>query len=525
MNKPQQNSKAPSDPEREADGPSPVQAEAEGGRAPQETHNEEDPDKSDEANLDKGGSEKSSSDKSGLGESGLGESGLDKSGLDESRLDESGPDKPQSHENTPEKGVAGGDEDEPGESAEAQADVGFEDAGGTAASEVAAGEPAGESTDASPGEPVTALVEALRQGEGDDGDEGGERNEEAEGENGDGDAQAAPSPRELAKLVESLPGDRWDDLRGVEGWASPRVMALVESLLFVSNKPLRIRDVVALLEDVEVIEVQRAFKQLRQQRQDSGIVLSRVAGGYVWTTHPQHATWIQRFLQAKPVRLTRPQLETLAVVAYRQPLTRPEVELVRGVDCQTTLRALAERDLVTVVGRTDDPGRPLLYGTTVYFLEFFGISALSELPPLEDFTELSEGTQNMLRERMGPEEAELLSAQVMALGAKRGPVPLEAEPADCPARVSRPSPMQMELGADLGAKGETAAGAGDASASASDSASSSSSADPGDRAFADAATVLFERAGRFGSSLPPALVGVNELIPEPPATEVEVEDE
>ncbi len=100
------------------------------------------------------------------------------------------------------------------------------------------------------------------------------------------------------------------------------------------------------------------------------------------------APYVARALGAKPVRLSRPAVETLAIVAYRQPVTRSEVEELRGVECGGVLRSLVSRGLVGTVGRTDDPGRPLLYGTTTGFLSFFGLGDLSDLPTLRDLREM-----------------------------------------------------------------------------------------------------------------------------------------
>ncbi len=107
-------------------------------------------------------------------------------------------------------------------------------------------------------------------------------------------------------------------------------------------------------------------------------------------------------MQAKPVKLTRAQIETLSIVAYRQPITRPEIDDVRGVDSGSALKVLLERNLVRMIGRKDEPGRPLLYGTTTGFLEFFGLRSLRELPALREYTELSPESQaTLLREMAG----------------------------------------------------------------------------------------------------------------------------
>ena len=111
--------------------------------------------------------------------------------------------------------------------------------------------------------------------------------------------------------------------------------------------------------------------------------LVRVAGGYQLRTLAEHGPWIRRLLGGKPPRLSRALLETLAIVAYRQPVTKAAIERIRGVDSDYTVRTLLHRRLVTELGRSEAPGRPILYGTGFDFLERFGLTSLEELPPLD----------------------------------------------------------------------------------------------------------------------------------------------
>jgi segregation and condensation protein B len=120
----------------------------------------------------------------------------------------------------------------------------------------------------------------------------------------------------------------------------------------------------------------------RAERDRRGIHLVEVAGGYQFRTDPRHAEWVRRLFQQKPWRLTRATLETLAIVAYKQPITRAEIEAIRGVDADSVLASLLSRKLVKIVGRKDVIGRPLLYGTTRQFLEVFGLRDLASLPAL-----------------------------------------------------------------------------------------------------------------------------------------------
>ncbi|HZW90189.1 MAG TPA: SMC-Scp complex subunit ScpB [Myxococcaceae bacterium] len=173
--------------------------------------------------------------------------------------------------------------------------------------------------------------------------------------------------------------------------SSERVRTVVESLLFVTDKPVTL-DQLHEATGVEKPRIEEALAQLREIHRDdaSGIVLTEVAGGWQFRTDPESGEFVRRFLRVKPHRLTRAALETLAIVAYRQPVTRPEIEDVRGVDSGAVVKALLERRLVKILGKKDEVGRPILYGTTREFLEFFALKDLSALPTLREFHELSE---------------------------------------------------------------------------------------------------------------------------------------
>ena len=117
---------------------------------------------------------------------------------------------------------------------------------------------------------------------------------------------------------------------------------------------------------------------------------------------------MRRLLQIRPQRLTRPALETLAVIAYRQPVTRPEIEDIRGVDCGAVLKALLERKLIKILGKKEEPGHPLLYGSTREFLEFFNLKNLASLPTLREFQELSEEHRQIVEEQTGKPADEIV---------------------------------------------------------------------------------------------------------------------
>jgi segregation and condensation protein B len=173
--------------------------------------------------------------------------------------------------------------------------------------------------------------------------------------------------------------------------SADRVRTVVESLLFVTDKPVTL-DQLHEATGIDRQRLEEALAQLREIHRDevSGIVLTEVAGGWQFRTEPESGEFVRRFLRVKPHRLTRAALETLAIIAYRQPVTRPEIEDVRGVDSGAVVKALLERRLIKILGKKDEVGRPILYGTTREFLEFFALKDLSALPTLREFHELSE---------------------------------------------------------------------------------------------------------------------------------------
>jgi len=139
-------------------------------------------------------------------------------------------------------------------------------------------------------------------------------------------------------------------------------------------------------------EVQQALEELAREYIEGGrgILLTEVAGGWQFRTRPENGALLRSFFQAKPARMSKPSLETLAIVAYRQPITRVEIDEIRGVDSGGVLKTLLEKNLVRIVGKKDEPGRPMLYGSTQEFLELFQLKGLKDLPTLKDFRELEE---------------------------------------------------------------------------------------------------------------------------------------
>jgi segregation and condensation protein B len=160
------------------------------------------------------------------------------------------------------------------------------------------------------------------------------------------------------------------------------IPAAIEALLFVSAEPVAAQQLAAVL-DISISAVEQGLKQLDDELQMRGLRLQRHGGRLQLTTAPQMAEIVERFLGLEATsRLSRAALETLALVAYQQPVTRPYIEGVRGVSSDGVMKSLLGKGLVQEVGRAEGPGRPILYGTTPDFLQHFGLNSLTELPPL-----------------------------------------------------------------------------------------------------------------------------------------------
>jgi len=176
------------------------------------------------------------------------------------------------------------------------------------------------------------------------------------------------------------------------------LVAVLEALLFVSGEPIPVARLATVI-GVSKAEIEQALDLLSQQlAQDArGIQLVKLAGGYRLVTKPDYAPWLKRLDKAKAAqKLSRSALESLAIIAYKQPLVRSEIEVIRGVETSGVLRTLLERKLVRIVGRKEVPGRPIMYGTTKFFLEHFGLQDITQLPPLREFKELGEAEQALL---------------------------------------------------------------------------------------------------------------------------------
>lgn len=176
--------------------------------------------------------------------------------------------------------------------------------------------------------------------------------------------------------------------------------SVVESLVFVADSPLSAVQI-GRAAHAKKAEIEELLEELREEYRGRGIELAEVGGGWQLRTPAVNAPFVRSLVSARPVRLTRAQLETLAIISYRQPVTRPEVDEIRGVDSGSALKILLDRNLVRILGKKEEAGRPMIYGTTAHFLEFFGMKALSDLPTLKEFSELSDESKVLFERRLG----------------------------------------------------------------------------------------------------------------------------
>lgn len=164
---------------------------------------------------------------------------------------------------------------------------------------------------------------------------------------------------------------------------------IIEAILFVSDKPVSIATLKEVLKDIEPTELRSCMEELNNEYNSSNrsFSIKEIAGGFQMLTDPVYSTWISSLYKKPSDRMTGPALETLAIVAYKQPLTRNDIEAIRGVNVDGVLHTLEERSLIKTKGRVDGPGRPILYGTTTEFLQHFGLKSLEDLPKLKEFQE------------------------------------------------------------------------------------------------------------------------------------------
>ncbi len=168
------------------------------------------------------------------------------------------------------------------------------------------------------------------------------------------------------------------------------IRSAIESLIFISDKPILLEDLKKLFEPLETSEIRSLIESLKKELEarGSGVRIAEIAGGFQMVTAAQNAPVIKKFYKIKHTeKLTGPSLETLAIIAYKQPVTRIDIEAIRGVNVDGVVKSLLEKSLIRIVGHKEVIGRPFVYGTTRQFLDYFGLRSLEELPKIEEFAQ------------------------------------------------------------------------------------------------------------------------------------------
>ncbi len=244
-------------------------------------------------------------------------------------------------------------------------------------------------------------------------------NEEPKDETTVGDAPVAPDAAAEAPPAQAVSAEIAPPAEGEEASVlpPPQVRAVLEALVFASPQPITAREITRVLQGVPRDEWERQLEQLKSDyaRDERGLQVVEVAGGWQITTRPEYNDWVRELLDPRtPTRLSIQALETLAVIAYKQPVTLPEIIELRGVKSGGVVKTLLEKRLIRITGRKEVVGRPMLYGTTRQFLLHFGLKDLEELPKIEEF-------------------AQVLGEEVDVAGLKRAieaPLPVQVSVAD-----------------------------------------------------------------------------------------------
>ena len=218
---------------------------------------------------------------------------------------------------------------------------------------------------------------------------------------------------------------------------------ILEALLFASDKPLTVREIHAVLPETKSVEITGALRVLTYEYEAMGrsFTLHEVGGGYQFRSRPEYGGYILKMLQASPARLSRATMETLAIIAYKQPILRQEIERLRGVDVGGVLKTLLEKGLVKIMGRKNLPGRPLVYGTTRRFLEVFDLKDIESLPKIKELKALGseeDEQQNLFDQKQGKDQILPPEASSEEPSAPEAP-PQEAASQEAPVR-DEPSP-------------------------------------------------------------------------------------
>jgi segregation and condensation protein B len=178
--------------------------------------------------------------------------------------------------------------------------------------------------------------------------------------------------------------------------------SIIEAVLFAADKPVSIEQFIMLVE-LDYNTVERLILELQQEydAEKRSFQITEIANGFQMCTRSEYASWIKKFYTTEvSSRLSMSSLEALAVVAYKQPATRAEIEEIRGVSSDSVIHTLLERNLISIIGRKDAPGRPLMYATTIEFLVHFGLKDLSELPSIDEIDKMLGTSNEEMREEL-----------------------------------------------------------------------------------------------------------------------------
>ena len=213
---------------------------------------------------------------------------------------------------------------------------------------------------------------------------------------------------------------------------------IIESMLFVADEPLSIDRLKRIIGQAETKEIRQALEELGEdyEARRGGFYLNQVAGGYQIRTRSEYVEWIKRLLQPKPLRLSKAALETLAIIAYKQPVIRSDVEHIRGVDCGGVLRVLLERKFIRVLGRKEIAGRPLIYATTKRFLEVFDLKSLKDLPTPKEIEEFGSALSEHMDETSDDDK---LEPEISTENEEASETPLETVESEPPVENRQPS--------------------------------------------------------------------------------------
>lgn len=176
------------------------------------------------------------------------------------------------------------------------------------------------------------------------------------------------------------------------------IKSVIEALLFSSEKPLTLEHLRSALDNLETTEIRKTLEELRNEYETAnrGLRVIEVAGGFQMITAPDFAVFLRKLhKERRTERLSKPALETLAIIAYKQPVTKFEIESLRSVNIDGVIKSLLDKDIIRIAGRKKAPGRPFVFATTRKFLEYFGLKSLEELPKMEDFSKLPQAADNL----------------------------------------------------------------------------------------------------------------------------------